>query len=487
MSEQAMFREMIRLDFCAFIRLAFRELNPQTPFLQNWHIEILAAKLDQVRTGKICRLIINVPPRSLKSHCATVAFPAWVLGHNPSAQILTVSYAQELSERFARQCRDLMTSTSYARLFQTRLSPQKQAMAEFETTAKGYRLSTSNGGILTGRGADLIIIDDPLKPEEALSEARRKSVNDWYDNTLYSRLNDKGRGAIIIIMQRLHEDDLVGHVLEQEDWEVLSFPAIAERDETYFIDTPCGPMQRGRKAGEALHPAHESLETLATLRKTIGEYNYVAQYMQAPTPPWGVMIKPDWFRRYEPRDLPDRFDIILQSWDTANKATELSDYSVCTTWGISNKRYFLLEVLRKKMEYPELKRTVKELARLHTASTLLIEDKASGTQLIQELVAEGLHAATRHQPTGDKVMRLHAQTASIENGFVLLPKEAPWLPAYLHELTTFPNAKHDDQADSTAQALEWLNTRFTQPALFGRAIVVSRPREISSADWGPIR
>lgn len=197
------------------------------------------------------------------------------------------------------------------------------------------------------------------------------------------------------------------------------------------------------------------------------------------------MLKPEWFARYESSALPPRFDLILQSWDTANKVSELCDYSVCTTWGVADKHYYLLNVLRKRMDYPDLKRSVKELARLHAATTVLIEDKASGTQLIQELVKEGLHAVTRCQPWGDKIMRLYAQTATVENGFVHVPKEAPWLPEYLHELTTFPNCKHDDQADLTAQALGWLNTRIQQQISFAPPIIVSRPREFPF-DCGPM-
>ena len=461
------YRDLLRQDPYAFTERAFAELNPQTRFLRNGHIEVLVAKLEDVRRGRIRRLIINVPPRSLKSHCASVAFPAWLLGHDSTVQILAVSYGQDLADKLARECRALISSPFFKALFRTRLSPNKQAVGEFETTAKGYRLSTSVGGVLTGRGADYIIIDDPMKPEEALSEARRQAVNNWYDNTLYSRLNNKASGAIILIMQRLHEYDLVGHVLGQEPWEVVSFAAIAEHDEAYLIANRYGSRRVQRKAGEALHPDHEPLETLDRIRRTIGEYNFAAQYQQTPTPPAGLMIKEKWFQRYDPHELPSSFDEVVQSWDTANKATELSDYSVCTTWGVKDNRYYLLNVFRRKIEYPELKRMVRELARLHRATVVLIEDKASGTQLIQELTVEGLHAITRYEPTGDKLMRLYAQTATIENGFVYLPKDAPWLAEYLHELTTFPNARHDDQADATAQALCWLKMRPPEPGIIG--------------------
>jgi len=459
------YRALLRQDFSIFSQRCFRQLDPQTNFLNNWHIEVLAAKLEACRQGKIRRLIINIPPRHLKSHCASIAFPAWCLGHNPTAQILCVSYAQDLSDKLARDCRSVMTSQWFQALFSTRPLSRTQALQEFRTTAHGSRLATSVGGVLTGRGADIIIIDDPLKPEEAMSESQRRAVNQWYDNTLFSRLNDKHWGCIILIMQRLHEDDLVGHVLGQDDWEILSFPAIAEQDEEHLIETPLGTQRFTRRVGDVLHPQRESRETLAHIRQTLGEYNFAGQYQQAPAPLGGGLIKANWFRTYQPGDLPARFDQIVQSWDTANKVSQLSDYSVCTTWGVKHRRVYLLQVLRRRMEYPELKRTVLGQARAWRATVVLIEDKASGTQLIQELLAEGLSAVTRYLPEHDKIMRLYAQTATIENGFVYLPSEAPWLADYLHELTTFPQAKHDDQADSTSQALAWLNQAPPEPGI----------------------
>jgi predicted phage terminase large subunit-like protein len=288
-----------------------------------------------------------------------------------------------------------------------------------------------------------------------LSQAQRRSANEWFDHTLYSRLNDKEKGSIILIMHRLHEDDLVGHVLAQEDWEVVRFPAIAEADERYLIDTLAGPRVFTRARGEALHPARESIHMLEQIRRTIGEYNFAGQYQQAPAPLGGGLVKAAWFRHWAPDELPATFDRVVQSWDTASKATELNDFSVCTSWGILGKNLYLLDVLRRRMEYPELKRAVREQYARFRPSVVLIEDKASGTQLIQELIAEGLYAVTRYQPQSDKVMRMHAQTSMIENGFVHLPDTAPWLAQYLHEMTTFPNGRHDDQVDSTAQLLDW--------------------------------
>ena len=377
---------LLQRDFASFAQRAFAELNPRTAFAFGWHVEIIAAKLAAVFDGKIRRLIINLPPRHLKSHLASVAFPAWCLGLNPSAQILCVSYAQELADKLSRDCRRVVTSDWYRRLFPTRLSPQRQAVSEFETTAQGCRIATSVGGVLTGRGADIIIIDDPLKPEEALSEAHRRAANEWFDHTLYSRLNDKHKGAIILIMHRLHEDDLVGHVLAQEDWEVVRLPAIAEEEETFVVDNLLG-LSCFERRGEALHPAREPLAMLEQIRKTIGEYNFAGQYQQAPSPLGGGLVKAAWFRHYATEDVP-QFERIVLSWDTASKATELSDFSVCTSWGISGKNIYLIDVLRQRMEYPELKRAVRAQYERFRPTAVLIEDKASGTQLIQELIAD---------------------------------------------------------------------------------------------------
>src|ERR1700730_618737 len=460
------YKEILRLDLGYFAQLCFCELNPQAAFLPNWHIEVIAAKLAAVRAGRIRRLIINLPPRHLKSLMASIAFPAWCLGHDPSAQILCVSYGQDLSDKLARDCRSIMMCAWYRRVFPTRLAAHRQAVQEFITTRQGYRLATSTGGVLTGRGADIIVIDDPLKPEEALSEAQRQAANEWYDHTLYSRLNDKRYGAIVIVMQRLHEDDVVGHVLGQEHWEVVRFPAIAETDEEHQIETIWEAQCFTRRQGDALHPDREPLDTLDRIRQTIGEYTFAGQYQQSPAPLGGGLVKAEWFKRYRENERPERFDRIVQSWDTANKATELSDFSVCTTWGVKGKDLFLLAVFRRRLEYPALKRGVCDQQNLFDANVVLIEDKASGTQLIQELIADGCHGVTRYQPAGDKTMRMHAQTALIENGFVHIPETAPWLAEYLHELAVFPNGKHDDQADSAAQFLDWFKTPFAGQGIY---------------------
>jgi hypothetical protein len=299
------YQAFARNDFVAFAERSFRELNPQTEFQHNWHIEVIAEALEQCRAGKLRRLCINIPPRHLKSHMTSISFPAWLMGHKPAAQIICASYAQDLSEKLAADCRSLMTTEWYQDLFQsTRLATRRSAVHDFTTTQKGSRLATSVGGVLTGRGADFIIIDDPLKPDEALSETQRNAVNNWYDHTLVSRLNDKRTGCIILIMQRLHEDDLVGHILDGEPWKLLRFPAIAEEDENHVIETPYGTRRFRRRAGEALHPEREPLEILNNVRERQSEYNFAGQYQQAPAPLGGGLVKAAWFKAYTVTDLP---------------------------------------------------------------------------------------------------------------------------------------------------------------------------------------
>jgi predicted phage terminase large subunit-like protein len=408
-----------------------------------------------------------LPPRMLKSHAASVAFVAWILGHRPSSEIITASYGQDLADKHARDCRTLINSRFFQSLFPgTVLSQDKRAVNDFMTTEQGSRMSTSVGGVLTGRGADYLILDDILKPEDALSDTRRNGANDWFNNTLLSRLNSKENGVIIIVMQRLHQDDLVGHVLEQGgEWEILSLPAIAEEDETYVIEDYLGRRIFTRKAGDALHPERDSLETLERIRQSIPEYDFQSQYQQNPIPQGGSLIRREWLQFYELSELPKRFSFVLQSWDTANKSGELNDYSVCTTWGVLRQRFYLLNVFRCRLNYPELKQAVIEQFRRYQPRRVLIEDKASGTQLIQELRGSILGVVPYEPPPGnDKTLRVYAQTIRFAQGSVFLPVQAPWLDEYLRELLTFPGSKYDDQVDSTTQALDFLGSS-------GRALI----------------
>lgn len=459
-------------DLMTFIERAFHYLYPQAEFVPSPHIQIIAAKLADCMNGKCKRLIVSLPPRSLKSHTVSVSFVAWLLGRDPTKQVICASYGQDLADKHARDTRNIMTSDFYKQIFPgTRLWQQKQSVNDFMTTKQGFRMSTSLGGTLTGRGGDILILDDILKPDDALSETRRKSANEWFDNTLLSRLNDKQDGVIIIVMQRLHQDDLVGHVLEKGEWEVLSFPAIAEEDERHVVEVLDGKYRFvfERRVGEVLDPRRDSLESLLEIRRIIGEYNFASQYQQNPISADGGIVKKIWLQYYDPAGPLPRFSYILQSYDTANKSGELNDYTVCTTWGVYDSRYYLLDVLRKRLNYPELKRTVRDQARKYPNPIILIEDRASGTQLIQDLKAEGMFGIKSFDPPPgtDKIMRLHAQSAEFEGGKALLPNSAPWLAEYVKELTGYPGSKFDDQIDSTTQAL-WYMKQFKARDIWAR-------------------
>ncbi|MFM9973584.1 MAG: phage terminase large subunit, partial [Beijerinckiaceae bacterium] len=338
----------------------------------------------------------------------------------------------------------------------TRIDSDKNTELEFKTTHGGYRLSTSVGGTLTGRGGNLFIIDDPLKANEADLEAARTGVNNWYDNTLYSRLDNKNDDAIIVIMQRLHVEDLVAHVLEQEPWIHLTIPAIAEAPQQLVYGN--GQIYE-RRVGDVLHPSRESREAIESAKRALGTYAFAAQYQQEPVPLGGGMIKLDWFQRYEAAPTRTGSDQIVQSWDTASKAEQINDCSVCSTWLVRTNNYYLIDVYRDRLEYPALKRRAIESAQRHHPDAILIEDKGSGTQLIQDLRASGSLHPIGVQPEGDKIVRMSIQSAKIEARQVWLPHSAHWLQEFETEIMRFPKGRFDDQIDSLSQFLRWITDR----------------------------
>lgn len=316
---------LLRQNFNAFVEKAFATLAPGQAFVPGWPLQAIAWQLERVRRGEINRLIVNLPPRSLKSIMCSVAFCAFLLGHDPTQRIICVSYSGDLARKHANDFRALMESSWYRDLFPGARIGRKDSETEIELTARGFRLATSVGGTLTGRGAQLLIIDDPIKPEDAMSEAKRNAANEWFRTTLLSRLDDKRSGSIVIVMQRCHVDDLAGFVMSQsDDWTVLNLPAIAEIDE----DIRLSPTEvHHRKAGNVLSPEREPLWVLESLRQQLGSDAFSAQYQQAPAPPGGAMIKRAWVRRYDEAPLEKDRLMILQSWDTAAKGGPENDFS----------------------------------------------------------------------------------------------------------------------------------------------------------------
>ena len=350
-TDARLLQALVRNDFRAFVHKVFMILAPGQTYVRSWHIEAIAWQLERVRRGELRRLIINMPPRSLKSIMASVAFPAFVLGRDPSQRVICISYSGDLSKKHSNDFRAVLETPWYRSTFpNARIGRYKNTETEIELTARGFRFATSVGGTLTGRGGGITIIDDPLKPDDAFSETKRQAANQWFNNTLLSRLDDKKTGAIVLVMQRVHIDDLTGFVLDQsEGWEVLSLPAIAEVDE----DIPIwGGRKHHRKVGEVLSPEREPLYILEDMKRQIGSDAFSAQYQQQPAPPGGAMVKRHWVKRYS--ELPPASERLftLQSWDTASKGGPNNDWSVCTTWVVCRKqRWFLVDVWRQRVDY----------------------------------------------------------------------------------------------------------------------------------------
>ncbi len=434
--------------------MCFHILMPNKPLLMNWHIEAIAYALEKVWRGESRRLIINLPPRYLKSSITSVAFPAFLLGNDPTKRVIVISYGGDLAVKLANDCRAIINSPRYKSVFPgLQISRLKNTESEIVTTRGGFRLATSIDGSVTGRGGDVIIIDDPLKPSDASSDIKREHVNEWFKNTLYSRLDDKQTGAIIIVMQRLRDDDLCGFITKNNNvWDVLNLAAIGLKDE----QIPIGDGRfHHRHIGDVLHPERESKSDLDKIRSELGEDIFAAQYQQCPLQPMGVTIKRDWLQRYEYLPIRTKSHYLIQSWDTAVKAGEQHDYSAGVSVLLDERgNYWVIDSCRDRLLYHELKARIVSEAQKHKPDVVLIEEAGLGRKLVTELKAAGLNVVGVI-PEDDKLTRLSLQLEKFENGRVLFPTAAPWLPELENELLAVPNGRHDDQVDALIQALSY--------------------------------
>ena len=442
---EAWLLHVLKNDLKSFLIKVFHQLNPETVFLDNWHLDLFCEYLNSVKNGEIKRLIINVPPRSLKSICVNVSWTAWMLGNQPSRKIISTSYSNAISSKHGMDFQNIISSNWYKRLF-PELKLISNTKSKITTTNQGFRMSSSIGGTLTGEGADFLIVDDPLTPMQALSAKFRQRAIDWFKHSFMSRLNDKKKGAIVVIMQRLHQGDLSGFLLKEGGWNHLCIPAIAHKK----IKIKFGNIEVTRKKDDLLHSGREGKKEIERAKKELGSYAFAAQYQQSPQNVESGIIKPQWLVRYE--DKP-KLKEIYQSWDCAIKASEKSDYTVCATFGVSDDKIYLLDILRKKLEYSKLKPLIQEMASKYNATKILVEDKASGQQLLQELKSE--LPVVKYLPKWDKQTRLILASHKIESGLFLIPNKAKWLKDFEDEILNFPYAKNDDQVDSITQFLLW--------------------------------
>lgn len=468
MNDKELSRALIRTDFYSFVQRVFYEVSGGQILSPNWHIHLLCDQLERARRGEIKRLIINVPPRSLKSIIVNVAFTVWLLAHNPREKVISASYSNDLADTFARDCKRVMTAPWFKELFPNCIIAGDQtSAADFKTTARGGRFSTSVESTFTGRGGNFIIIDDPIKASDAMSESARNKVIEWYQHTLLSRLDNQENGVIILIMQRVHENDLTGYLLENSDeWTHIKIPEVATTNEQWTA----GTTTYTRRSGTVLHEKYMSLARAQDLQQTLGTYVWSAQYQQEPCPAEGGIIKESWLHYYTEKT----FDInnvarVFISWDTANKTGATNAYSAAVAVVMTyNRHFYLVGVYRDRWDMPTLVNMATEIYNgwkyntdARNKVTMLIEDAASGTQLIQCLNATRdahglLFNVVPIKPSGDKVSRLIGCSALIENGTLQFPQdEKPWWSDFKKELLGFPGTKHKDQVDALTQCINY--------------------------------
>ena len=452
-------RERCERSLAYFIRQSWAIIEPATPYRHNWHIDLLAEYLEAVTAGEITRLLINMPPRYMKSIETTVAWPAWEWTKRPELRYLFASYAASLSTKHSVDRRRIIESDWYrANWPDVELTGDQNLKTEYENTHRGVMVSTSVGGAATGKGGNRVVVDDPVNPQEAYSDAKRQTAEEYFDRTLSTRLDDKRHDAIVVVMQRIHDADLTGHILGGEDaarWVHVKLPA--ECHERTTVHFPRSGRELVREVGDLLWPEREGAPELAAARGALGSRDYEAQYQQDPAPPEGAMVKDAWWRYW--LELPAGLTGWLQSWDMTFTDSEASDFVVGQVWARRAAEKYLVDQIRGQWDFPTTIQMVRAFSAKWSAATLkLVEDKANGPAVIATLRREvgGFVPIT---PKGGKVARLAAVSPSIEAGNVFIPDPsiAPWVVDYVLEHSRFPVGVHDDQVDATSQALDRLN------------------------------
>lgn len=438
----------------SFTKLAWHVVEPKQPFVDGWHIRAICEHLEAVTRGEIRNLIISVPPRHMKSIAVAVMWPAWVWLRDPSKRWIFSSYGGSLSVRDSIKCRRVIESPIYKDTFDLdwKLSDDQNMKTRFNNTKTGYRIATSVGGTGTGEGGDFIVVDDPMKATEAESEVARQNVVDWWDNEMSTRGNNPATFAKVIIMQRLHQNDLAGHCIKQGGYEVLRLPA--EFDCKPSV-TSIGWEDPRRERGELLWPERFTKEALEPLKKTLGSRGTASQLQQDPKASGDGLFKRKHWKFYKELPARGQWLRIIQFWDTAQKPGISNDYSVGATWIETMSGYYLADLIRDKFEYPQLKQTIKSYAAKWQVNGVQIEDKASGISLIQDLRQETTLPIIAYDPgQKDKQVRAAAATPSVESGNCFLPEGAKWVEDFISEHESFPDGDNDDQVDTTSQMVE---------------------------------
>jgi predicted phage terminase large subunit-like protein len=468
-------RELASRGFRDFVQQAWVVVEPSTPFVPGWHIDAIIEHLEAVSSGQVRNLLINVPPRHMKSLLVSVFWAAWEWITWPERRWLYSSYGAQLSIRDSIKCRRLIESSWYQARWADRfaLTSDQITKGRFDNNRSGYRLATSVGGAATGEGGDRIVCDDPHNVQEAESDVRKATL-DWFDVVMSTRVNDPKTAARVVVMQRCHQQDLSGHLIEQGGWEHLCLPA---EFEGAGRATSIGWSDPRTEHGELLWPDRFGTKEIQELKVSLGSYAAAGQLQQRPSPSGGGIIKRHWFRYFQPRganlppvlvrlpdgtltsiaaiEVPHLVDEQIQSWDCAFKDLASSDYVVGQLWGRVGSLYLLGDQIRARMDCPTTVKAVRAMSeKWPNCIAKLIEDKANGSAVIQMLSRE-IPGILPVNPEGGKVARAAAVSPLIEAGNVYLPHPlyAPWVDDFIEECAAFPNGAHDDQVDAMTQAL----------------------------------
>jgi len=469
-------RELATRHLREFVRQAWPIIEPLTPFVPGWHIDGIVEHLEAVTRGEIHQLLINVPPRHMKSLLVSVLWPAWEWILHPERRYLYSSYAASLSIRDSVKCRTLIESPWYQRFWGDRyaLASDQNTKTRFDNDRSGYRIATSVGGAATGEGGDRIVCDDPHNVQEAESDSIRKSTTDWWDLVMSTRVNDPRTAAKVVVMQRCHQQDLSGHLLAQGGWEHLCLPAEYEGPTRA---TSIGFVDPRENLGDLLWPERFGPREIEALKISLGSYGTAGQLQQRPSPAGGGIFKRHWFRYYQPRganlppvivrlpdgtlrsieavEAPQRVDEQLQSWDCSFKDLLTSDYVVGQVWARKGARFLLGDQVRRRMDFPATVQAIRDLSQKWRGThAKLVEDKANGSAVIQ-ILAHEIPGLLPVNPQGGKIARAAAVSPLVEAGNVFLPHPefAPWVNDFIEECIQFPNGAHDDQVDAMTQAL----------------------------------
>ncbi len=455
-------KTILKNDLSMFIAQVVETVDPAANYLHNWHVDLIAEYLRACQTGEITRLIINIPPRHLKSISVAVAFPAWLLGHNPSEQIMCASYSQELSFKHSLDCRLIVQNPWYQQLFpDTKLVEDQNTKRKFVTAERGYRLATSVGGTATGEGGNFLIVDDPINAMQGQSEVMRTGANTWFDQTFSNRLNDKKKGCIIVIMQRLHEEDLTGHLLKKGGWEHLKLPMIAEEEEVLEK----GSIRRVRHIGDYLHADRMGETEIAREKSALGPYGFAGQYQQRPSPEGGGEFRKEWIQYYDTLALNTLNKYILI--DPANSKAKDSDYTAICVIGVgADQNIYVIDWIRDKLNVRERADALFELHAKY--KPLGVGYEKFGMQTDSDWVKlEMEHRNYRFHITEvsgtiSKEARIRRLIPYFYNSKIYLPrvihksnhenKPIEIIDQFIHqEYLTFPVGLHDDMMDALSR------------------------------------